>query len=104
MARHGIDIRLTPGLNIFILIFVATTVHIPAPLLAAAERRARALRISRNRLIVRALERELGEAEIWSEEFLDALRKTDNDTAEAVNQLVAEIKKRRVSTRKPPEL
>jgi hypothetical protein len=73
-------------------------------LLAAAERRARALQISRNRLICRALERELGEAEAWSDEFLDALRNTNRETAETVNRLLAEVKKHRVSKRKPPAL
>jgi len=38
---------------------MATSVHIPKPLLIAVDRRARALRISRNRLIVQALQREL---------------------------------------------
>ena len=83
---------------------MATTVHIPPRLLAAAERRARALRISRNRLIVRALERELGEAQTWSDEFLDALRKTDTETVDAVDRMLAEIKKRRRSKHQPPEL
>lgn len=81
-----------------------TTVHIPAPLLAAAERRARALKISRNRLIIRALERELGEADTWSEDFLEALRTTDDETVKTVNSLLADIKKRRLSKRRPPAL
>ena len=38
---------------------MATSIHIPKPLLAAVDRKARTLKISRNRLIVRALEKEL---------------------------------------------
>ena len=37
-----------------------TSVHLPKPLLEAVDRRARALQISRNQLVVRALEREVG--------------------------------------------
>jgi hypothetical protein len=66
---------------------VPTTVHIPSTLLAAADRRARALRISRNRLIVQALERELGAATEWSPRFLEGLRAVDADTADAVADL-----------------
>lgn len=40
-------------------IFMATSVHLPKPLMDAVDRPARALKISRNRLIVKALEREL---------------------------------------------
>ena len=56
-----------------------TTVHIPKPLLAAADRRARALQISRNRLIVQALQRELVTAAEWSPRFLEQLRAVDAD-------------------------
>jgi len=92
---------LTVGAAIFILIFVPTTVHIPPRLLASAQRRARALGISRNRLIVRALEREMGEAGAWSEEFLDALRTVDPETAKAAARLLADVSRRRRSKRPP---
>jgi len=78
---------------------VATTVHIPPRLLASAQRRASALGISRNRLIIRALERELGEAEAWSREFLDVLRNVDAETSKAAADLLAEVSKRRRSKR-----
>ena len=92
---------MTVGTDIFIIIFVPTTVHIPPNLLASAQRRADALGISRNRLIIRALERELEEAEVWSREFLDALRNVDADTAGAAADLLAQISKRRRSKRPP---
>jgi hypothetical protein len=45
---------------------MATSVHIPKLLLQAFERRARALKISRNRLIVQALKREAAVGKEWS--------------------------------------
>jgi len=80
-----------------------TSVHLPKPLLVAVDRRARALRISRNRLIVRALERELAESSEWSAEFLDELARTDDLTREAVGEMVKEVEKRRTS-KGPPKL
>jgi metal-responsive CopG/Arc/MetJ family transcriptional regulator len=50
-----------------------TSVHLPKPLLAAVDRRARALKMSRNRLIVQLLERELAANSEWSPEFFAAL-------------------------------
>ncbi len=80
-----------------------TTVHIPKPLLAAVDRRARALRISRNRLIVEALERQLVAAAEWSPRFLDELRAADADTAEAVDDLLEKVTAARRS-KAPPRL
>jgi hypothetical protein len=80
-----------------------TTVHIPKPLLAAADRRARALRISRNRLIVDALTHELGTASEWSPRFLDQLRETDADTVAAVDGLLDAVTAARRS-KTPPRL
>ena len=50
--------------DIFINIFMATTVHIPDQLLKSVDRRAKALGISRNRLVVRALEATLVTADL----------------------------------------
>lgn len=80
-----------------------TTVHIPKPLLAAVDRRARALRISRNRLIVEALERQLVAAAEWSPRFLDALRAADAGAAEAVDDLLETVTAARRS-KAPPRL
>lgn len=79
---------------------MATTVHIPAPLLAAVQRRARQLGISRNRLVVRALEREVHDRRDWSLGFLDDLRRVDPGTAQAVDDMLRQVRKRRLS--KPP--
>ena len=92
---------LTQLLNIFTLIFVPTTVHLPPRLLASAARRARALGISRNRLIIRALEREVGEAQTWSEEFLQALRQVDVDVAQVARSIGEHVVRRRRSKRPP---
>lgn len=80
-----------------------TTVHIPAPLLDAVDRRAKALRVSRNRLIVRALEREIREPGNWSPEFLGRLRDVDASTGKAVDELVAAVIRARRS-KKPQDL
>jgi hypothetical protein len=82
---------------------MATTVHIPAALLDEVDRRARALRVSRNRLIVRALEREIHSPSGWSPEFFDRLRDVDADTAGAVDQLLAAVRRGRRS-KKPLDL
>jgi hypothetical protein len=82
---------------------MATSVHIPRPLLVAVDRRARALKISRNRLIVRALERELNEATEWSPGFLEQLADEDSEVAAAVDELSSAIRKGRRS-KKPVQL
>jgi metal-responsive CopG/Arc/MetJ family transcriptional regulator len=76
---------------------MATSIHIPKPLLEAVNRRAQALRISRNRLIVQALERELAEGETWSEGFFDRLSAVGAATAGAVDEMLAEVRARRRS-------
>jgi hypothetical protein len=61
-------------------------------LLERAAKRAKALGISRNRLIVRALERELEQGADWSHGFFDRLRTVDKDTVHAVEEMLAAIK------------
>jgi len=77
-----------------------TTVHIPPALLKSVDRRARALGVSRNRLIVKALERAVSERAEWAPEFLERLRRVDDDTRAAGDDLLAEVTRRRGS--KPP--
>ncbi len=77
------------------------SVHIPKPILAAAERRARALRISRNRLIVRALEREISGGSEWSPGFFEALTPVDDATARALDASIESVRMRRRSKRAP---
>lgn len=79
-----------------------TSVHLPKPLLEAVDRRARALRISRNRLIVKALERELAEGSDWSPGFFEELAKVDASTNEAVDEMLKEIHRHRTSKKPPP--
>lgn len=79
---------------------MATSIHIPPTLLEAVDRKARALKISRNRLIVRALEKELAVGSDWSPGFLQQLRAVDPETVEAVDELLVSVRQAR--TAKPP--
>jgi hypothetical protein len=74
-----------------------TSVHLPGTLLEAVDRKAKALRISRNQLVVRALERELREGSDWSAGFFERLSERDRDTAEAVDEMLREVRKARRS-------
>jgi predicted transcriptional regulator len=76
---------------------MATSVHIPKTLLEAVDRRAQALRISRNRLIVRALERELRGESGWSAGFFESLAAADQATADAADEMIAAIRAGRSS-------
>ena len=73
-----------------------TSVHLPPPLLKALDKRAKELRVSRNSLIVQAVERELGGAPRgWPAGFFE-LRATIDET-------MAVVSARRLS-KKAPEL
>ena len=74
-----------------------TSVHIPKPLLAAADRRARALKISRNHLIVTALERELDQGLGWSPGFFDELSEVDSDAARTLDETMKVVRAARRS-------
>ncbi len=76
---------------------MATSVHLPRPLLDAVDKKAKALRISRNQLVVRALEREVGEGADWSPGFFERLADVDRDTAVAVDELLRDVRKARRS-------
>ena len=89
--------------DIFTNIFMPTTVHIPDPLLKSVDRLAKALGISRNRLVVRALERAVSVREGWSPEFLERLRHVDRARSTAVDELLATVRQARRS-KKPREL
>ncbi|HEX4566065.1 MAG TPA: ribbon-helix-helix protein, CopG family [Vicinamibacterales bacterium] len=80
-----------------------TTVHIPDPLLKSVDRRAKALGISRNRLVVRALEQAVSGRESWSPEFLQRLRNVDRETSSAVDALLSSVTEARHS-KQPREL
>lgn len=89
------------GRDIFISIFMPTTVHVPPALLKSVDRRAKALGVSRNRLIIRALERVVNDRSGWAPEFLRKLRNTDPTVGETVDQLVADVTSARRSKRPP---
>ncbi len=76
-----------------------TTVHIPATLLKSVDRRAKVLGVSRNRLIVRALEHAISERSGWSPEFLEQLRSVDPEMILAVDEMLAAVKQARRSKR-----
>ena len=80
-----------------------TSVHIPKLLLVAVDRRARALKISRNRLIVQALEREVTEGSSWSPDFFSQLESTETGVEEAADEMLKTILGQRRS-KKPVRL
>lgn len=79
-----------------------TSVHIPKPLLDAVDEKARSLRISRNRLIIQALEREV-DARGWSAGFFAALQQLDPGTLETFRNSMSVVRRSRRSKR-PVEL
>lgn len=79
---------------------MTTSIHIPKPLLEAVDRKARALKMSRNRLILRALEKELAPGSDWSPGFFERLSAVDSETVTAVDELLAAVRRARRS--KPP--
>jgi predicted transcriptional regulator len=66
---------------------MATSVHIPKSLLEAVDRRARALKVSRNRLIVQALEREVTAGADWPAGFFEKLGQADAELVGAVDDM-----------------
>ncbi len=80
-----------------------TSVHIPTLLLAAVDRKARALRISRNRLIVQALEREITEGSDWSPGFFEELASPEPAVIDAADEMLKNIQSQRRS-KKPVRL
>ena len=74
-----------------------TSVHIPKPLLIAVDRRARALKISRNRLIVQALQREVTAGADWSPGFFEQLTSADPAVEVAADEMLRAIQSQRRS-------
>jgi EAL domain-containing protein (putative c-di-GMP-specific phosphodiesterase class I) len=64
-----------------------TSLHLPRRLVDEIDRRAQRLGISRNRLIVGILDRELGRESQWSSGFLERLADVGPDEAAAVDDL-----------------
>lgn len=80
-----------------------TSVHIPKALLIAVDRKASALKISRNRLIVHALEREVAEGATWSPGFFAQLAGEDASIDAAADEMLQAIRNQRRS-KKPVQL
>ena len=81
---------------------MATTVHIPPQLLKAVDRRAAALKVSRNRYIVRTLQSSVEKATEWSDQLWETLAAATREDATAADDMLAAIKRARVSRKKPP--
>ena len=80
-----------------------TTVHIPKTLLDAVDRRARALKLSRNRFIVRTLEHEVTARTEWTPGFFDEVRKLGRRNGRVVDDMLAAIRTNRRG-KGPPRL
>ena len=80
---------------------MATTVHIPKPVLERVDERAKALNLSRNRFIIEALEKALAEQAAWSPDFLHSVKKLPE--LEPLGDLLEVIRSSRKS-KAPPRL
>ena len=74
-----------------------TSVHLPEQLLKAVDRKARALKMSRNQLVVRALEREVREVSNWSPGFFEQFAEHDSEISETVDDMVRHVRTARLS-------
>ena len=83
---------------------MSTTIHLRAELLTAVDRQARDLDISRNRYIIRALERALTAETEWSAGFVDELAaaRVDAEGRRALVELTAAVAARRTRKEPPP--
>lgn len=84
---------------------MSTTIHLSGDLLAAVDRRAKDLRLTRNRYIVQALERSLRSDTAWSPAFVEELRAAgrDRELQRTLAEMRAAIKANRKS-KGPPAL
>jgi hypothetical protein len=81
-----------------------TTVHIPERLLKRVDQRAKALGISRNRLIIDAVEAKLGTRRAWPPELIASLgQPLDEETAQAFDDSMSAVRKRRSSRKRLPK-
>jgi hypothetical protein len=84
---------------------VPTTIHIPAPLLERVDTRAKALGISRNRLIQEALEEKVGARDAWSPALVQVLANPVSAPAgKELEDSLAVVRSRRSSRKRPPKL
>lgn len=76
---------------------MATTVHIPDPLLKAVDRRAAELRLSRNRYIVQTLARAVQSETEWSDHLFEVLEGQAPEDAAEVDTMMEAIRGSRSS-------
>jgi hypothetical protein len=76
---------------------MANSVQLPLPLLTAIDRKAKSLRISRDKLIIQALEREVALGTDWSPGFFDRLKPLDAETAQEFRASLSAVRGNRVS-------
>jgi predicted transcriptional regulator len=82
-----------------------TTIHIPDPLLERVDTRAKALGISRNRLILEALEEKVGARDEWAPELVQMLAEPVSPAAgKELEGSLAVVRRRRLSRKGPPKL
>ncbi len=82
-----------------------TTIHIPDPLLERVDTRAKALGISRNRLILEALEEKVGARDEWAPELVRMLAEPVSSAAgKELLDTLAVVRRRRSSRKGPPKL
>ena len=81
---------------------MSVTVQLPTDLLRSIDHRARDLGMSRNRYVIRALERSLATETRWSARFVEELAtaRSDDEGRQALEELVAVVATSR--TRKAP--
>jgi len=78
-----------------------TSLHIPKELLSAVDRRARTLKMSRNRFVVRTLEKELAGGPSWSPGFFEQLTALAPEDARAVDAMLKGIREARTRKNAP---
>jgi metal-responsive CopG/Arc/MetJ family transcriptional regulator len=82
-----------------------TTIHIPSPLLERVDTRAKTLGISRNRLILEALEEKVGARDEWAPEFAQMLADPISPaTGKELEESLAVVRRRRSPRKGPPKL
>jgi predicted transcriptional regulator len=84
---------------------MSTTVHLPPDLLESVDHRSRELGMSRNRYVIRALERALETETRWTARFVEEIERarSDDEGRQALEELVTVIAANR-SRKAPPEL
>jgi hypothetical protein len=80
-----------------------TSVHIPPALLKAVDKKARELKISRNRLVIQALEKEVGSQDKgWPPGFFEQFTPAETEEDKGVEAEFMQSMNRPRRSRKPP--